>query len=140
MAKATKIEPQTPADDEWVDNTCTTTEGPAWTPPKVKKPVTYQLLKKVDGVPVYIRITSAIFVGKAIAGNPGQEKMEPASLVRCINLQTGEEQEMIVNKALEGALVDAYPDESYVGKGFMVEQYTIPGKRYKGYKIAELDI
>lgn len=115
-------------------------EAPAYTPPARKRQITFQLLKKVDNVPVFVKIISQIYTGKAVSGNTGAEKMEPAQIVRVINLPTGEEMEMIVNKALEGTLTETFPKHTYVGKAFEIEQYTIPGKRYKGYKIAELDL
>ncbi len=107
---------------------------------KRKKSITKQLLKKADGVPVFVKIIGPIYTGKSIAGVPGQEKMAPARLVLVIDLSTGQEMEMIVNKALESALTDNYPDNGFVDLCFEIEQYAITGKRYKGYKVSEIEV
>lgn len=102
--------------------------------------LTYELLKKKDFETCYVKITSEIFTGKAIAGVPGQQKMEPARLCRVVDLTTGEEKEMICNKVLESALTENYEGSSYVGLCFSIRQYPITGRRYKGYELTEITV
>ena len=129
-----------PAASDWDD---TTKAAPATKPAfafKTKRNVTFTLLKKTDGVPVYIRAESTVYTGKVVEGKPGKESMAPARIMQVTNLETGEAQEMIVNKVLESAFVENYPDGSYVGKCFEIIQSNIPGKRYKGYKLTEIEV
>lgn len=131
-----------PAASDW-DDTAPATAAPVSKPAlafKIKRNVTFTLLKKTDGVPVYIRAESTVYTGKVVEGKPGKESMAPARIMQVINLETGEAQEMIVNKVLESAFTENYPDGSYVGKCFEIIQSNIPGKRYKGYKLTEIEV
>ena len=67
-------------------------------------------------------------------------KMEPAMLANIVNLSTGEEMQTICNKVMESTLNEEYPDAGYVGKSFLIEQRSVPGKRYKNYRVAEIEI
>ena len=66
--------------------------------------------------------------------------MEPAMLANIVNLSTGEEMQTICNKVMESTLNEEYPDAGYVGKSFLIEQRSVPGKRYKNYRVAEIEI
>ena len=106
--------------------------------PKVVKQVTLPILKKADNETVYIAVLGPIFQGKQVSGKDA-EKMEPAQLMNCCNLETGEECQIICNAVLKSTLEENYPDEGYVGKAFSIMQYKVEGKRYKNYKIAEIE-
>jgi len=119
------------------------TTAPAAPPaPKftVTRNVTLPLLKKVDNVPVYIKITAPMFVGKKVSGTGENTTMEPATLANIINLATGEEMQIICNKVMESTLNEEYPDKGYVDKSFLIEQRSVPGKRYKNYRVAEIEV
>jgi len=109
--------------------------------PKVVRQVTLPLIKKADGVPLYVKFDSAIFTGKEIKGTGEKAKMEPARLANVTNLETGELGQIICNKVLEGTLTEEYPDNGYVNKGFAITQHgKASGKRYHTYTIAEIEV
>jgi len=122
------------------------TAAPATTPanpvsgfvPVVVKQVTLPILKKVDDVTAYVAITGKIFTGKQVSGKDA-EKMEPAQLANVVNLETGEECQIICNSVLKSTLEENYENASYVGKAFAITQYKVAGKRYKNYKISEIE-
>jgi len=108
--------------------------------PVIKKQITFQLLKLVDGATVHVEITKSMWTGKEIAGGAGKAKMDAARLVRVINLETGEEMEMIINKVLEEIFGEEYPDNAYVGKWFGITKHAkADGKEYNTFTLVELE-
>lgn len=105
------------------------------------KNVTLPLKKMAENVPVYVKITSAMFSGKQI-----DDKKEAATLVNVVDLETGEECQIIVATVLKGILNDEYPNDSYVGKGFelimhKVYDKTDPNKlKYNKFTVAEVEV
>lgn len=116
------------------------TEQVAKYQPKIKRTLVLPLLKKADDVPIYIRIEGEIHTGKEVKGVGDKAKMAPARLVNCMNLETGELCQIIVNKVLEETLIEHYPDGGYVGLGFEIIQHQVEGKRYKTYTVNELEL
>lgn len=115
----------------------TTTKAPQF---KVKRNITLPLLKPAIDVPVYIKVTSPIFTGKAVQ-KAGDSPMEPAKLVNCIDLETGEEAQIIVPAVLSGIFEDEFPENAYVGKGFQITKHAkVSGKRYHPFSVAELEL
>lgn len=109
--------------------------------PKVKKNITLPLIKPQIDKPVYIKVTSAIFVGKAVNKAGDNKDMEPAKLVNCVNLETGEEAQIIVPSVLNGIFSDEYPEDAYVGCGFQITKHAkANGKRYHQFSVAELEL
>lgn len=112
--------------------------------PKIKRNITLPLIKPQLDVPVYVKVTGAVFVGKditAAAGTSDKKKMEPAHLFNCINLETGEEAQMIVPAVLLSIFKDEFPDESYVGLGFSITKHAkASGKAYHPFSVAELEL
>jgi len=106
---------------------------------KVVKAVTLPILKKADDQPIFVTITSPIILGKQMAAKEGEAAQEPAHLCNVINLETGEEMQMIANTVLRGSLDETYPKESYVNKSFKIVQMKVPGKRYKNYSMFEIE-
>lgn len=111
----------------------------------VVKNVTLPLLKKKDdGTPVYVKIDSAIYKAKDNkTGKPAEgetkKAMEAPELVQVTNLETGEQQEMIVESVLGIELRDQYPDNGYLGKCFSISKFAkTDGKRYATFQIAEI--
>jgi len=119
--------------------TATTTTGFNPDEVKVVKNVTLPLLKKEDDRPVYIKSIGAIYKGKQVNGKEA-DKMEPADLMNIVNLETGEEMQIICNAVMKSTFNEEYPDDSYIGKCFRVTQMKVEGKRYKNYSIAEIEV
>lgn len=108
---------------------------------KIKRAITLPLLKPQLDVPVYIKVTSKVFVGKDIAAQKGAAKMEAANLINCVNLETGEDCQMIVPAVLAGIFSDEFKDDSYVGCGFMVTKHPKgSGKAYHPFSVSELEL
>lgn len=106
----------------------------------VVKNVTLPLLKQQDDTTVYIQITGEIFTGKEMKGSGDKQKMEPADLMNIVDLETGEEMQMIANAVLKSTLEEEYPEAAYVGKQFAITRNSVEGKRYKTYKVQEIRV
>ena len=66
--------------------------------------------------------------------------MEPAHLAPVINLETGEENLLIVAAVVKGNFDEHYPKNAYVGKAFeLVKLGKREGKRYFDYSIKEIE-
>ncbi len=108
---------------------------------KVKRNITLPLIKPAIDVPVYIKVTSTMFIGKDIKKPIGGKVMEPATLVNCVNLETGEEAQIIVPSVLSGIFEDEFPEQSYVNKGFQITKHAKGnGKAYHPFSVAELEL
>lgn len=108
---------------------------------KIKKNITLPLMKPQIDVPVFIQVSSEMFVGKAVKKAGGGKDMEPATLVNCVNLETGEESQIIVPAVLKGIFEDEYPKSAYVGLGFrIVKHKQASGKKYHNFSVAELEL
>lgn len=108
--------------------------------PKVKKLLTMPLIKPAIDVPVFIKITSAMYVGKKMDSGASKD-MDPATLVHCINLETGEPAQIIIPAVLKGIFDDEYPNEAYVQKGFSLTKHAkSSGKKYHPFTVAELEL
>ena len=106
------------------------------------KTVTVPVLKLMPGQPAYIKVQSAMETSKQIEGKKvGEKAMEPATIMHCIDLQTGEETLVIVGKMLQSVINEGYPDNSYVGKSFEVINHGKRGdKKYNAYSLVEIEI
>lgn len=102
-----------------------------------EKNVTLPILKKIDNEPFYVKISGAIFQGKPIKQN-GETPKNPANLVPVINLDTGEEMLVVINKVLGSIFEENYPDNEYISKCFEIEQYQVENKEYKSFKVVEI--
>jgi hypothetical protein len=105
--------------------------------PKVKKVLTLPMLKLVKDMPVYVKITEKFFIGKAI-----DDKKEPATIANVVCLDTKEGAQIIVPSVLKSTLTEAYPDDGYVGKCFMITKTSAAGdagKAYAKFSISELE-
>lgn len=119
------------------ENTATAAPATGFAFNKTKQ-VTLPILKKQDDVPVYVKFIGEVFTGKEVKGNSANNaKMEPARIANVINLETGEEMQLIINTVLESILNENYPDQKYVGKCFEIIQYSPSGKKYKNFRVSE---
>jgi hypothetical protein len=132
---------------------------------KVKAHVTVPLLKVDDGKTYYVKFNGPIH--RATVNEAEQKKYEnarakwdaldaaakndtennpmptppnPPMLAQVIDLSSGEVAQIIVGSVLQSELQQAYPDHSYIGRGFQFVKAKIQGKRYSAYQIAELEL
>jgi len=102
--------------------------------PRIKNKLTFPQLKIKEGEPVFIKCTGLIYTGKEVPDSD----MEAPQLMRCIDLTSGEECEIVVGKILEDILTDL--DGGYVDKCFQIKQLPSPeGKRWRPYEVAEIE-
>ena len=108
--------------------------------PKIVKNITLPLIKQAIDKPIYIKVTSAMFTGKKIESGD-KAKMEPATLINCIDLETGAESQLIVPAVLHSIFDDEYDNDAYVGKGFMITKHEKKsGKKYHPFSVAEIEV
>tara|TARA_R110000782_G_scaffold263592_1_gene356317 strand:+ start:9092 stop:9490 length:399 start_codon:yes stop_codon:yes gene_type:complete len=108
---------------------------------KTVKNVTLPLIKPTIGQEFYIGIINAMYVGKDIQQVVGGKKMEPATLVDCTDLETGELCQFIVPAVLKSIFDDEYTDNAYVGKQFALTKLAKKAdKGYFGFKVSEIEI
>lgn len=111
---------------------------------KTKKLLTIPLLKLAVGATVYVKVTGAMYIGKEIKSkranaNPAAAR-EPATLINAINLETGEQCQVICSAVVKGVFEDNYPQDSYVGKCFsLLKLERAAGKEYNGFKVVEIE-
>lgn len=109
--------------------------------PKVIRSITLPLIKPQLDVPVYVKITGALFEGKKVEGTSDASKMEPATLFNCIDLVTGELAQMIAPAVLKSILAEEYPDDSYIGLGFGITKHPkVSGKRYHTFTVQQIEV
>jgi hypothetical protein len=104
------------------------------------KQITRPVLKLMPENPVYVKITAEIHTGNsaAKAGSDGQQ-MKPAQIANIINLETGEEMQLIFPAVLERIMLDQYPGGEYVGQSFeIVKHAPRDGKRYSTFDVCEV--
>lgn len=109
---------------------------------KVKKNLTPPVLKLIEGEAAYVKITAAMYIGRDIKSkNPADKQKEPAHILDCVNLVTGEVCQVIAAAIIQSTLTENYPNDTYVGKGFSItKQARQPGKQYNKYEVCELEL
>lgn len=109
--------------------------------PKVKKNLTPPVLKLELDTPVYVQILAKMYIGKDIAKvKEGEKKREPAHILDCVDLTTGEVCQVIASAIIQSTLTESYPNDSYVEKRFsFTKKGKTPGKDYHKYEILELE-
>lgn len=118
--------------------------------PVVKKIVTMPLLKLKQNEPVYVKFLDKTFIGKELKNEPKTDangkpsiRKEPPVMAHIINLETGEQADIMLGKVLQGILDDDYPKDAYVGKCFMIElkeqKRGRSGGNYNTYSVAEIE-
>ena len=68
-----------------------------------------------------------------------KRKKAPPKVARVLNLETGEECQIIVPAMMNSTLVDGYPGESYVTLCFELIQHRVQGKEYNVCTVTEID-
>jgi len=105
---------------------------------KVKKVITLPLLKFVTNKAIFVTIEEPMFKGREMP----ETKMDPATLCNCVNLETGEQVQIIVSAVLESTFNEEYEDNSYVGKSFMIKKLpkAKSDAKYFPYSLAEVEV
>lgn len=112
--------------------------------PKRKKLLTRPVLKLPEDVSRYIKVEAPMFIGKTIKekqkeGTDKKQK-EPATILNVINLEDGEQAQIVCNAVLKSVLSEEYPNDAYVGKCFSItKQGRAPGKDYNPFHIEEIE-
>lgn len=108
-----------------------------------KKVLTRPVLKFVENEAVYVKLVGQMHLGKDIKEKKADDEKknkEPATLIDCINLVTGEEAQIIASAVIKSVLEDNYPNHSYVGLCFeMTKKAKQPGKQYNPVHIEEIE-
>lgn len=107
---------------------------------KRKKLLTRPVLKWEVGKARYIKIETAMHVGKEMKEKAGEKKKEPATLCDVIDLETGEPAQIIVNAVVKSVLTESYANDAYVGLCFSItKQARQQGKQYDPFMIEEIE-
>ena len=108
---------------------------------KRKKNLTPPLLKFAESEARYVKITAPMYLGKEMKEKAGEKKREPAMLADVINLETGEEAQIICSAVVVSVLNENYPNNGYVGKGFAItKKGREPGKQYNKFSVEEIEL
>jgi hypothetical protein len=110
--------------------------------PVIVKHVTMPTLKLMPDVPVYVKITEAIFEGKTQPPKDGETAKKPPMIFNVINLETGEVCQMVAGTVVQREIQDNYPKDAYVEKCFMIVKGKKKGSGDRGYftyEIAEIE-
>ena len=109
---------------------------------RVSKNVTLPLSKWKNEAPKYLQFKGEIFLGKQLADaklDADGKAQKPAHLANVVDLETGEEMQVICASVLKATLEEEYPAGAYVGKAFMLTQHRDTAKKYNTYSISELE-
>lgn len=108
---------------------------------KRKKLLTRPVLKLAEGATVYVLIERAMYIGKDMKQKDGDKKKEPATILDCVNLETGEQCQVLASAVIKSVLTEEYPNDGYVNKGFaFTKQARQPGKQYNPVHIEEVEL
>lgn len=103
---------------------------------KRKEQLVFPLLKHEPGKTIFVKFTSEPAPGKKI-----EEDKDPAMVARVIDLETGEECEMLVASVLLGILTEKFP-QGITGHSFEIEKSAeMSGKgkqKYYTFKLWEI--
>ena len=110
----------------------------------VVKTLTLPNLKAVIEKPIYIKITEPIKRGKLLKEDieKGKNPDEAAMITNVIDLETGEQCQIVGASLMCSVLIEEYPDHSYVGKAFMATKQKEKGtgaKKYNPWTVVEID-
>lgn len=105
----------------------------------VKRQITASTLKLEFGIPVYVKFLSEPEKARPVTSTRGDgPKMEPPTIARVANLETGEICTLVLGTVLLTELTEAFP-EGLTGHTFSIEKHKIENKAYHGYAIAEIE-
>jgi hypothetical protein len=112
---------------------------PSKVPFTVGRKLTIPPLKFEIDKPVYVLVTGPMHVGRKLKGSGQKSKMEPATLCNVVDMQTGEQFQLICATMIRGIFEDNYPNHSYVGNAFQIIKHNKrEGKSYYDYSMDEV--
>lgn len=107
---------------------------------KVKRRITLPSLAiKTPGQGRALVIMDAMRVSKV--KDKSEQKREPATICTVGDMQTGEMFTFIVPAVIKGNLDENYPDDSYVGKAFWIQNKgkRTESQRYNDFELSEVE-
>ena len=105
----------------------------------IKKNVTADSWKWVEGVEKVFTIKSAIRLGRA--PKPGAAIATQAELIDVTDAADGKDKLIVLNKVLRDNLIEQYPVDGYIGKTFAATMGPVPtGKKYKSFQVTEVEL
>ena len=111
--------------------------------PKIVKHVTLPTLKLTPDTPVYVKITEKLFEGKTQPAKDGEPAKKAPMIFNVVNLETGEQMQLVAGTVVQREIADNYEKDSYVGKCFMItkgkQKDAGGGRSYFTYNIAEIE-
>lgn len=106
----------------------------------VKNQVTVPTISFKNRTALAFKCLNEIRVGKQMPATKNKDGTEtlpkPADLMRIVELESGNTLDLILNTVLKETL-EEYGD--YVGKCFIAESTEVPGKKYKGFNVSEIE-
>lgn len=109
--------------------------------PKVKRLVTLPVLSLKSGDIAFVKFLSKIEQSKVKQKDKDGKEQDPAHIAQVTMLDTGENRTLICNAVLRSIMLEEYPNDSYIEKGFQIKVADPKaGKRYKGFEVAELEL
>ena len=123
------------------EKTEATETAPVAFKPTIIKHVTMPTLKLMPDVPVYVKILEKMFEGKTQPAKEGETPKKAPWIFNVINLETGENCQMVAGTVVQREIVDSYPKDAYVEKCFMITKGKKKGSGDRGYftySIAEI--
>ena len=121
-------------------STAVATVTPSALPAGVRmvKQVVVPALSLQVGKPMILVLTGAMRQSTYV--DPKGERKKPATIIPCGDVTTGAAYNLLAPAVLEANLREGYPDDSYVGKVFMMEKLPKrPGKNYFDLNLFEVD-
>ena len=109
---------------------------------KVARVLTKTLFKQEKDQQYFFLITSPILQGKKMTWDKMTEadnKREPAYLCDVIDLETGEEGQIICSHIQRTTLQTEYPNDGYIGRAFAMETSRDPKKDYNHCNVIEIE-
>lgn len=108
---------------------------------KAVRRVTRPVMKMEEGKAVFFRAVGAFYEGREIKPTSGTDaQMKPATLIDVIDLETGEEAQIVAGAVLASNLREAYPNDTYKGRCFQVTKLPkAKGKRYFNFDVVEIE-
>lgn len=119
---------------------------PAAFKPTIIKRVTMPTLKLMPNIPAYVKIIDPIFQAKEQKlkeGEKEKDRKKAPMLFNVINLETGENMQLVAGAVVQSEITESYPKDSYVNKCFMIvkgkKKDLTGGRGYFTYEIAEIE-
>lgn len=104
----------------------------------------FKSVKKVTGIPFHkIEIGKPSFLRFTSPITLGVMKKKPAEFANVDNLESGEVMKLLLGKVLSRQLLEAYPEDGFIGKCFRIEKgEAVEGNenKYYPYEIEEIEV